>query len=123
MQYYVCVDYREEEKVFVCSEEKAEKNDLLVYMSYEGPSLAKVVTVMDELTAITQYDNQFAEGIKVVPMKAYLEKKAKQVQKAKLVKLMKEQMEIAKLEETLRKHSEDTSAMSSLYEQYKALME
>ena len=123
MQYFVCIDHVEDEKVFVSSEETAEKGDLVVYMSYEGPSLAKVMTVMDELTAITQYDNQFAEGIKVVPMKAYLEKKSKQVQKAKLVKLMKEQMEIAKLEETLRKHSEDTSAMSSLYEQYKALME
>ena len=37
-------------------------------------------------------------------MKTYLEKKAKEIQKAKLIRKMKEEMEIAKLEETLRNH-------------------
>ena len=66
---------------------------------YDGsPYLATVLKSMDELTAITKYDGQFCETIKVISMKTYLEKKAK------LIRKMKEEMEIAKLEETLRKH-------------------
>ena len=122
MNYYVCIDTINEEEVFVSTSEKAEKNDLIVY--YEGsPYLATVLKPMDELTAITKYDGQFCEGIKAISMKDYLERKAKEIQKAKLIRKMKEEMEIAKLEETLRKHSEDTSEMSRLYNQYKSLFE
>lgn len=120
--YYVCIDTINEEEVLVSTSEKAEKNDLIVY--YDGsPYLATVVKPIDELLAITKYDGQFVEAIKVVSMKAHLESKAKEIQKAKLIRKMKEQMEIAKLEETLRKHSEDTSEMSKLYTQYKSLFE
>ena len=122
MNYYVCIDTINEEEVFVSTSEKAEKNDLVVF--YDGsPYLATVLKSMDELTAITKYDGQFCEAIKVISMKTYLEKKAKEIQKAKLIRKMKEEMEIAKLEETLRKHSEDTSEMSKLYSQYKSLFE
>lgn len=120
MNYYVCIDTINEEEVLVSTSEKAEKNDLVVF--YDGsPYLATVLKSMDELTAITKYDGQFCEAIKVISMKSYLEKKAKEIQKAKLIRKMKEEMEIAKLEETLRKHSEDTSEMSKLYSQYKSL--
>ena len=54
-------------------------------------------------------------------MKAYMEKRAKEIQKAKLVKLMKEQMEISKLEESLRKNSECSEEMAKLFAQYKEL--
>ena len=122
MNYYVCIDTINEEEVLVSTSEKAEKNDLVVF--YDGsPYLATVLKSMDELTAITKYDGQFCESIKVISMKTYLEKKAKEIQKAKLIRKMKEEMEIAKLEETLRKHSEDTSEMSKLYSQYKSLFE
>lgn len=122
MNYYVCIDTINEEEVLVSTSEKAEKNDLVVF--YDGsPYLATVLKSMDELTAITKYDGQFCEAIKVISMKVYLEKKAKEIQKAKLIRKMKEEMEIAKLEETLRKHSEDTSEMSKLYSQYKSLFE
>ena len=122
MNYYVCIDTINEEEVLVSTSEKAEKNDLVVF--YDGsPYLATVLKSMDELTAITKYDGQFCEAIKVISMKNYLERKAKDIQKAKLIRKMKEEMEIAKLEETLRKHSEDTSEMSKLYSQYKSLFE
>ncbi len=103
MNYYVCIDTINEEEVLVSTSEKAEKNDLVVF--YDGsPYLATVLKSMDELTAITKYDGQFCETIKVISMKTYLEKKAKEIQKAKLIRKMKEEMEIAKLEETLRNH-------------------
>ena len=122
MNYYVCIDTINEEEVLVSTSEKAEKNDLVVF--YDGsPYLATVLKPMDELTAITKYDGQFCETIKVISMKSYLEKKAKEIQKAKLIRKMKEEMEIAKFEETLRKHSEDTSEMSKLYSQYKSQYE
>ena len=89
-------------------------------MDYERPSLAKVVNIMDELSAITS-DKHFTESVKVVSMKAYTEKRAKEIQKAKLVKLMKEQMEIQKLEDTLKKNSECNEEMAKLFAQYKEL--
>ena len=122
MNYYVCIDTINEEEVLISTTEKAEKDDLIVYND-GSPFLATVMKSMDELTAITKYDGQFCEAIKVISMKSYLEKKAKDIQKAKLIRKMKEEMEIAKLEETLRKHSEDTSEMSKLYSQYKSLFE
>ena len=94
-----------------------------VHTNQNSEKTVTVLKSMDELTAITKYDGQFSEAIKVISMKTYLEKKAKEIQKAKLIRKMKEEMEIAKLEETLRKHSEDTSEMSKLYSQYKSLFE
>ena len=67
---------------------------------------------MDELSAITS-DKHFLESVKVISMKEYLERRAKEIQKAKLVKLMKEQMEIQKLEDTLKKNSELTKRWPS----------
>ena len=94
-----------------------------VHTNQNSEKTVTVLKSMDELTAITKYDGQFCEAIKVISMKTYLEKKAKEIQKAKLIRKLKEEMEIAKLEETLRKHSEDTSEMSKLYSQYKSLFE
>ncbi len=50
-----------------------------------------------------------------------MEKRAKEIQKAKLVKLMKEQMEIQKLEDTLKKNSECNEEMAKLFAQNKEL--
>ncbi len=121
MKYLICKDcYEEYDNIYVQTDEDAEKNDLVVYEGNEGTGLAKVVSIMDELTAITS-DRYFINAIKVVSMKAYLEKRAKEIQKAKLVKLMKEQMEIQKLEDTLKKNSECNEEMAKLFAQYKEL--
>ena len=121
MKYLICENlYEDDYCVYVSTEENVEKNDLVVYMDYERPSLAKVTNIMDELSAITS-DKHFLEAIKVVSMKAYMEKRAKEIQKAKLVKLMKEQMEIQKLEDTLKKNSECNEEMAKLFAQYKEL--
>ena len=123
MMYLICKDVYEEYDdcvVYISTDEDAEKNDLVVYMDYDGPSLGKVVKIMDELSAITS-DKHFTEAVKVVSMKAYMEKRAKEIQKAKLVKLMKEQMEIQKLEDTLKKNSECNEEMAKLFAQYKEL--
>ena len=123
MMYLICKDVYEEYDdcvVYISTDEDAEKNDLVVYMDYDGPSLGKVVNIMDELSAITS-DKHFTEAVKVVSMKAYMEKRAKEIQKAKLVKLMKEQMEIQKLEDTLKKNSECNEEMAKLFAQYKEL--
>ena len=123
MMYLICKDVYEEYDdcvVYISTDENAEKNDLVVYMDYDRPSLAKVVNIMDELSAITS-DYHFEEAIKVVSMKAYMEKRATEIKKAKLVKLMKEQMEIQKLEDTLKKNSECNEEMARLFAQYKEL--
>lgn len=120
-KYLICRDcYEEYDSIYVQTEEYAEKNDLVVYEGNEGPGLAKVVNLMDELTAITS-DIYFIKSIKVVSMKAYMEKRATEIKKAKLVKLMKEQMEIQKLEDTLKKNSECNEEMAKLFAQYKEL--
>ena len=120
-KYLICKDcYEEYDNIYVQTEEYAEKNDLVVYEGNEGPGLAKVVNLMDELTAITS-DYHFEPAIKVVSMKAYMEKRATEIKKAKLVKLMKEQMEIQKLEDTLKKNSECNEEMAKLFAQYKEL--
>ncbi len=121
MKYLVCKDcYEEYDNIYVSTEEYTEKNDLVVYEGNEGPGLAKVVSIMDELTAITS-DRYFISAIKIVSMKAYLEKRATEIKKAKLVRLMKEQMEIQKLEDTLKKNSECNEEMAKLFAQYKEL--
>ena len=122
-KYLICKDVYEEYDdcfIYISTDESAEKNDLVVYMDYERPSLAKVINFMDELSAITS-DKHFIESIKVVSMKAYTEKRATEIKKAKLVKLMKEQMEIQKLEDTLKKNSECNEEMAKLFAQYKEL--
>ena len=96
MKYLICRDVYEDYDdsiIYISTEETTEKNDLVVYNGYNRPSLAKVINFMDELTAITS-DYHFEPAIKVVSMKAYMEKRATEIKKAKLVKLMKEQMEI-----------------------------
>jgi hypothetical protein len=123
MKYLICRDVYEDYDdsiIYISTEETTEKNDLVVYNGYNRPSLAKVINFMDELTAITS-DYAFEEAIKVVSMKAYMEKRATEIKKAKLVKLMKEQMEIQKLEDTLKKNSECNEEMAKLFAQYKEL--
>ncbi len=121
MKYLICKDcYEEYENLYISTEEEAEKNDMVVYEGNDGPGLAKIVNIMDELTAITS-DRYFLKAIKVVSMKAWLEKRATEIKKAKLVKLMKEQMEIQKLEDTLKKNSECNEEMAKLFAQYKEL--
>jgi len=120
-KYLICEDvYEDYGNLYISTEENVEKNDLVVYMDYERPSLAKVVNFMDELNAITS-DKHFLDSVKVISMKEYLENRAKEIQKAKLVKLMKEQMEIQKLEDTLKKNSECNEEMAKLFAQYKEL--
>ena len=123
MKYLICRDVYEDYDdsiIYISTEETTEKNDLVVYNSYNRPSLAKVINFMDELTAITS-DYHFEPAIKVVSMKAYMERRANEIKKAKLVKLMKEQMEIQKLEDTLKKNSECNEEMAKLFAQYKEL--
>ena len=123
MKYLICRDVYEDYDdsiMYISTEETTEKNDLVVYNGYNRPSLAKVINFMDELTAITS-DYHFEPAIKVVSMKAYMEKRATEIKKAKLVKLMKEQMEIQKLEDTLKKNSECNEEMAKLFAQYKEL--
>ena len=123
MKYLICRDVYEDYDdsiIYISTEETTEKNDLVVYNAYNRPSLAKVINFMDELTAITS-DYHFEPAIKVVSMKAYMEKRATEIKKAKLVKLMKEQMEIQKLEDTLKKNSECNEEMAKLFAQYKEL--
>ena len=123
MNYLICKDvYEEYGDIYISTEERVEKNDLVVYNGNEGPGLAKVLTVMDELAAITS-DKYFLDSIKVVSMKAWLESRAREIQKAKLIKLMKEQMEIQKLEDTLKKNAECNTKMADLYAEYKKLSE
>lgn len=120
-KYLICEDvYEDYGNLYISTDEEVEKNDLVVYMDYEKPSLAKVINFMDELSAITS-DKHFLESVKVISMKEYLERRAKEIQKAKLVKLMKEQMEIQKLEDTLKKNSECNEEMAKLFAQYKEL--
>ena len=123
MKYLICRDVYEDYDdsiIYISTEETTEKNDLVVYNGYNRPSLAKVINFMDELSAITS-DYHFEPAIKVVSMKAYMEKRATEIKKAKLVKLMKEQMEIQKLEDTLKKNSECNEEMAKLFAQYKEL--
>ena len=123
MKYLICRDVYEDYDdsiIYISTEETVEKNDLVVYNGYNRPSLAKVINFMDELTAITS-DYHFEPAIKLVSMKAYMEKRATEIKKAKLVKLMKEQMEIQKLEDTLKKNSECNEEMAKLFAQYKEL--
>jgi len=123
MKYLICRDVYEDYDdsiIYISTEETTEKNDLVVYNGYNRPSLAKVINFMDELSAITS-DYHFEPAIKVVSTKAYMEKRATEIKKAKLVKLMKEQMEIQKLEDTLKKNSECNEEMAKLFAQYKEL--
>ena len=123
MKYLICKDcYEEYDNIYISTEEEVEKNDLVVYEGNDDPGLAKIVNIMDELTAITS-DRYFLEAIKVISMKAYLESRAKAIKKAKLIKLMKEQMELQKMEDTLKKNAECNPKMADLYAKYKELSE
>lgn len=80
MNYLICKNVYDEEyensKTFVSTEEKVEKNDLVVVMDYNQPRLLKVENFMDELSAVTS-DYFFLEAIKTISMKTYLEKEQK----------------------------------------------
>ena len=66
MKYLIFKDcYEEYDNIYISTEENAEKGDLVVYDGNESPGLAKVVNIMDELTAITS-DRYFIEAIKVM---------------------------------------------------------
>lgn len=122
-KYLICSYVNENyEKVYVSvdTENVIEKGDLVVFEDYDMPALAKVEKEMDELKAITS-DYHFNECISFVNMKDYLQKKAKEIQKAKLIKMMKEQIELQKLEDTLKKNSECNSTMAELFSKYKEL--
>ena len=121
MKYYcICEDVNCNDKIYITTESKSEKGDLMVIMEYDEPELARVVDYMDELVAITS-DHVWYEALAVVSVKAYYENRKKEVERAKLVKLMKEQIELQKLEDTLRKNSECNPQMASLFEKYKEL--
>lgn len=122
-KYLICSYVNEDyEKVYVSvdTENVIEKGDLVVFEDYDTYSLAKVEKEMDELKAITS-DYHFNECISLINMKDYLQKKAKEIQKAKLIKMMKEQIELQKLEDTLKKNSECNSTMAELFSKYKEL--
>ena len=120
-RYLLCKDVNDDyERVWLETEEEVEIGDLAVYEEYENPSLCVVKEFVDELKAITSEMN-FIEAIKIVSMKKHLEKKAKALQKARLIKMMKEQIEIQKLEENLKKNSEFNEEMAKLFAQYKEL--
>ena len=126
MKYLICKDVYaeeyEESKTFVSTDENVEKADLVVVMDYNQPRLLKVEGFMDELSAVTS-DYYFLDAVKVISMKNYLENRAREVKKAKLVKLMKEQMELQKMEDTLKKNAECNPKMADLYAKYKELSE
>lgn len=122
-KYLICSYVNEDyDKVYVSveTENVIEKGDLVVFEDYDSPALAKVEKEMDELKAITS-DYHFNECISLINMKDYLQKKAKEIQKAKLIKMMKEQIELQKLEDTLKKNSECNSTMAELFAKYKEL--
>ena len=122
-RYLLCKDTNEDyERIWLETEEEVEIGDLAVYFDYETPALAVVKEFVDELTAITD-DLHFKEAIKIVSTKAFMEKRRKEIQKTKLIKLMKEQMDIQKLEDTLKKNSECNPEMADLFAKYKALSE
>jgi len=116
-KYLICKDIVNDEDyydttAYVQTDEDAEKGDLVVYMAGDTPVLAKIEKFMDELEAITS-DRFFAESLKVVSMRDYLKKRAKEVQRAKLIKI----------EETLKKNSECSPEMAYLFAKYKLLSE
>ena len=122
-KYLLCKDTTADyERVWLSTDEEVEINDVIVYMDYDTPAVAIVQKFIDELEAITS-EMRFLPAIKVVSMKEYNEKKAKEIQRAKLQKLMKEQMELQKLEDTFKKNSECNPAMAELFAKYKALSE
>ena len=122
-KYLVCEDVCSDDVIFVVTEqEDCEKDDLVVLMEYDEPGLARVKGFIGELEAITG-DRVWFEALSVVSVKEYYLKRKKEAQKARLVKLMKDQMDLQKLEDTLKKNSECNSAMASLYDQYKSLCE
>ena len=120
MKYYICEEVCNGDVAYVCSEVEAEKNDLVVFMEYNAPALARIVKEMDELEAITS-DFTWFESLANVSVKKYYEKRKAELEKAKLIKLMKDQIELHSLEEKLKKNAEINPEMAGLFEKYKAL--
>lgn len=119
MTYCKTVD-SENYEIFVSVEKKAKKGDYVVFFDDDFLVVTKVVEVIDELTAITS-DIFFYNGLDVIDVKPYLEKRKKDIQKKRLISAMKEQIEIGKMRETLRKNANVTDEMAALYRQFEEL--
>ncbi len=122
MKYYVCQDVNDEEVVYVTVVEELEKGDLVVFMEFNRPCLAKVVKEMEELEAITSEFDWF-ESLAQVSVKGYYEKRKAELEKARLLKLMKEQIELNALEEKLKKNAEINPTMSNYFDMYRKICE
>ena len=119
-KYLICEDVNNEDVVYIETEEETQKGDLVVAMDCDEPILTKVIDFMDELKAITSERN-FLNSLAVVSVKKYYEARQRDIEKARLVKLMKEQMDLQKMEDTLAKNSECNPEMASLYSKYNEL--
>lgn len=122
LKYYICEDVNSEEAVYVTVVEDLEKGDLVVIMEFGRPCLAKVVKEMDELEAITS-ETEWFESLAHVSVKEYYEKRKAEIEKQKLLTLMKKEIELNALEEKLKKNAEINSRMSDLFNHYKTLCE
>lgn len=121
-KYCVCEDVNSCDTSYLVAEKECEKGDLVVSIEYDTPTLSKIVEFVDELEAITSERTWF-EALAIVSVKSYFEKRKKDIEKARLIKMMKEQIELQKLEDTLKKNSECNEKMASLYNSYKMLCE
>ena len=125
MKYLLCKDVNDEyEKVWVKTENnEIEKGDAIVYPSYEEiPGLCIVEKFIDELDALIG-SMSFIEPIACVSMKAYKEKRKKEIQRAKLQAMLKSKIDEATMFEKLKKNSELTPEISDLFNKLKELSE
>ncbi len=122
MKYYICEDINDDEVNYVSAADELEKDDLVVFMNYNQPCLARVLKEMPELEAITS-EYPWEDALTHVCLKEYYEKRKAQLEKARLIKLMKEQMEIHALEEKLKKNAEINPEMRDLFSMYKTICE
>ena len=122
MKYYICEDVNSDEVVYITVADELEKGDLVVTMDFGQPLLAKVGKEMEELEAITSELNWLESLVHVSP-KSYYEKRKAQLEREKLIRLMKQEMDLHALEEKLRKSAEINPTMSDLFIKYKSLCE
>ena len=122
MKYYICEDVNSDEVVYITVVEELEKGDLVVFMEFGRPCLAKVQKEMEELEAITS-EVEWSESLAHVSVKDYYEKRKAELGKHKLLSLMKKEIELNALEEKLKKNAEINTRMSDLFNHYKSLCE